>query len=140
MEYCNKKYPGLFYFGCTTNGTLLTKEKIDFLKKNNFSILLSIDGNEYTQNTNRPCRDHQLKSYTLLKENIPYILENFPNAVARATIDPNTVDQLYQNYIEFEKLGFSHCEFIENARGDWTEDKYKILEDEFSKIYTYRLN
>ena len=48
VEYCKNKYPGLFYFGCTTNGTLLTKDKIDFFKQNNFCILLSIDGNEYT--------------------------------------------------------------------------------------------
>ena len=140
VEYCNNTYPNLFYFGCTTNGTLLTKEKVDFFKKNNFCILLSIDGNEQTQITNRPCRDHKLNSYNLLKENIPYILENFPDTVARATIDPLTVDQLYQNYLEFEKLGFSYCEFIENARGNWTEKDYNILENEFSKIYTYRLN
>lgn len=41
--------------GMTTNGTLLNKEKISFLKEHNFSILLSADGNEYTQNFNRPC-------------------------------------------------------------------------------------
>lgn len=39
----------------TTNGTLLNKERIDFLKNNNVPILLSIDGAEETQNYNRPC-------------------------------------------------------------------------------------
>jgi len=44
VKYCNEKYPFAFHYGITTNGTLLNKERIDFLKENNFSILYSIDG------------------------------------------------------------------------------------------------
>jgi len=44
VEYCKLNYPNIFEFGMTTNGTLLDKEKIDFLKENNFNLLLSIDG------------------------------------------------------------------------------------------------
>jgi len=32
----------------TTNGTLLNEERINFLKENKFSLLLSIDGAEET--------------------------------------------------------------------------------------------
>jgi uncharacterized protein len=42
-----------FQYSITTNGSLLTKERIDFLAKNNFSVMLSMDGNEETQNYNR---------------------------------------------------------------------------------------
>ena len=43
------KYPQIKY-SITTNGSLLTEEKISFLAQNNFSVMLSMDGNELTQN------------------------------------------------------------------------------------------
>lgn len=42
-----EKYPDINY-SITTNGFVLNKEKIDFLSKYNFSIMLSMDGNELT--------------------------------------------------------------------------------------------
>jgi len=48
IEYIENKYPNIFYYGMTTNGTLLNEGRINFLKSKNFELLLSIDGNPTT--------------------------------------------------------------------------------------------
>lgn len=137
VEYCNLNYPNIFEFGMTTNGTLLNKEKIDFLKKNNFNLLLSIDGNKDTQNFNRPCRNKKYNSFDLIEKNIPYLLENFPNICFRSTLYPPTIKYLYENYLYAESLGFKNYEIIEDNRSSWSEDDYNILKDEILKIYSH---
>ena len=43
-----------FYYGMTTNGTLIDDDFINFVKENNFlHIAYSIDGDKETQNINR---------------------------------------------------------------------------------------
>ena len=63
-----EKYPNEKY-SITTNGYLLDKDKIDFMKEHNFSVMLSMDGNEATQNYNR-----KEGSFQKLDEMIPYLL------------------------------------------------------------------
>ena len=43
-----EKYPNEIDLGITTNGTLLNKEKIDFLYNHKINPLLSIDGAKET--------------------------------------------------------------------------------------------
>jgi len=44
VDYVKVKYTENAQYNMTTNGTLLDNEKIDFLVKNQFSLLISIDG------------------------------------------------------------------------------------------------
>ena len=111
VEYCHQYYPEIT-FGMTTNGTLLDKKKINFLKKNNFNLLLSIDGDKETQNYNRPCRNCNQSSFDLIEKNIPYLLKNFPNLCFRSTIYAPTVKNLYKNYLYAESLGFKNYDMI----------------------------
>jgi len=46
-----------WHVGLTTNGTLLSPKKIDYLDKNGFSMILSLDGDRETHNFNRPMED-----------------------------------------------------------------------------------
>ncbi len=141
VNYCNSKYPDIFKYGITTNGTLLNKEKIDFFKKNNFFILLSIDGNEETQNFNRPCKNNQ-RSFDLLTKNIPYLLEQFPQALFRSTIYAPTVNHLYENYLYIKSLGVRNYVAIPDIRHEelWTQERIEIFREQVGKIYTYQLN
>lgn len=139
VEYCNNKYPNSFVFGITTNGTLLNTEIIDFLYENNFDILLSIDGDQTTQDYNRPCKNCNQSSFDLIIKNIPYLLEKFPNICFRSTIYAPTVEHLFENYLYAEKLGFKNWEAIEDSRHEWTDDQIEILKNEIMKIYFYRL-
>ena len=138
-EYALKKYPKEITFGITTNGTLLNEDKIKFMSKHNFSLLLSIDGAPKTQNYNRPCHTSTLSSFDLVQQNIPYILHYFPNTTFRATIDEDTVENTFENYIFAQYMGFKNIFMIPNGRNLWSQDKLNILKNEFEKIYTYMI-
>ena len=115
--YAEEKYPNLVHFGITTNGTLLNKERIDFLKNHNFSILLSIDGDKETQNFNRPQRNGE-GSFDLVEKNIDYLLQNFPMTTFRATLYQPTIKYLYNNYLYAIEKGFKNIFICPNARED----------------------
>ncbi|MFA4929089.1 MAG: radical SAM protein [Patulibacter sp.] len=54
VQYLKTAYPELdFHFSVTTNGTLLTKEKEEFLKEHGFYISISIDGPKEEHDRNR---------------------------------------------------------------------------------------
>jgi uncharacterized protein len=78
--------------GITTNGTLLTKDRIDFLYEHQITPLLSMDGNKNTQDYNRPCKNCNKSSFEMVNKNIPYLLKKFPNTTFRMTIYEDTCD------------------------------------------------
>ena len=139
VEYVKNNFPeNSFRFGMTTNGTLLNKERIDFLKQNNFNLLLSIDGEKETQDFNRPCRNGQ-SSFDLLKNNITYLLEQFPELCFRSTGYPQTIHNMFNNYLYAESLGFKNWLTIIDQRSTWNEIQKENLSKEIRKIYFYRL-
>lgn len=141
VKYCNEKYPFAFHYGITTNGTLLNKERIDFLKENNFSILYSIDGPPEVQNYSRPCKDPNIKSFDLMAKNLPYLLKQFPYLPFRQTINIDTVDHLYDGYKYAEQLGFKHWIYVIDKihPQGWTDEKKEILRDQINHIYYHRI-
>ena len=134
--YAEEKYPNQITFDITTNGTLLNEERLKFLKSHNMHLLLSIDGDEKTQNYNRPCKNGA-PSFPLIEKNIPLILKYFPETTFRATINQDTCDSLFDSYIFAIKKGFKHIFFCPNARDTWTEENKQKLKKEVEKIFTY---
>lgn len=136
--YAEEKYPSLVHFGITTNGTLLNTERIDFFKKHNFSILLSIDGDKETQNFNRPQKNGN-GSFELIEKNIDYLLQNFPMTTFRATLYQPTIKYLYNNYLYAIEKGFRNIFICPNARENWTQEHIDELKNELHKIYLHRI-
>ena len=124
-------------FSMTTNGTLLTEERIEFLKANEVGLLLSIDGDRYTQNFNRPCINNKLSSFDLIDKNIPALLKSYPNITFRATIYSETADKTFENYIYAVKKGFANIYMIPDGRHKWTNQQMKNLIIEIEKIYDF---
>ena len=130
VEYIRKRY-GDFKVSVTTNGTLLDEDKLKFLKANAVDLLLSIDGDEETQDHNRPF--HNGKG-SFGKIDVDLILRYYPQVTMRATLDPDTVDKLYENYLWGEKKGFKNEALIINPFAAWQEEHYEILESEIRKV------
>ena len=120
----------------TTNGTLLNKERIDFLKKYNVPILLSIDGAEDTQNFNRPCINKEC-SFDKVVNNIGYILEAFPYTTFRGTIYAPTAKNTFENYMFAVLCGFKNIFLIPDSRRPWSEEQKEELREELNKIYSF---
>lgn len=141
MQYIEETYNlDDFDFGITTNGTLLNKERIDFLKKYNISPLLSIDGNAETQNYNRPYKNGIGNSFDAVIKNIPYLLENFPTVSFRSTVYKDTVKNLYDNFLFAENLGFKSYSCIPDVRSTiWDEEDFQELCGQLQKIIYHQI-
>ena len=125
-------------FDITTNGTLLTEERLKFLADHQVTILLSIDGIKEVQDKNRPCRNGQ-SSFDLIEPNIPFILQYLPNTTFRMTLHQDTCSHLFDSYLFAIKLGFQNIFFCPNAREKWTIENLQILKEEINKIYLFIL-
>lgn len=123
----------------TTNGTLLNKERINFLKDNSIFPLLSMDGDEKTQNYNRPCQKLKENSFDLIKNNIPILLEAFPNITFRATVYAPTIQETFNNYIFAVEQGFNNIFLAPDIRHKWTKKQIKIMEQELDKIFMFMI-
>lgn len=127
-----------FTFHITTNGTLLNEERIKFFKKYKVAILLSMDGDEYTQNYNRPCKNKNCSSFQMIKDNIPCLLEHFPYTTFRSTVHRDTISELYNNFLFAESMGFKNYTCIPDSRSrDWTEEDLANYQIELTKIVNH---
>lgn len=134
-EYIKPKYSKKFQitFSMTTNGQLLTKEKIDWFINNDGHFLLSIDGDSITQNYNRPRLDGK-DSFEPVNAIIDDLLAAQPNVTFRSTVIPETVEYLSANYLFARKRGFLNYFCTPNIREEWSQEKLTILENEMNTI------
>ena len=126
------KYKDIATFSITTNGVLLDEDKVDFFYKNNISILLSFDGVKQVQNSQRVGKN--IDSYSVVINNIPYLLLRIPDTTMRATLTKDSLPYLYDTVLLAEELGFKTISFVPNAYEDWTETEEIIYEQQLMKI------
>jgi sulfatase maturation enzyme AslB (radical SAM superfamily) len=96
VTWIRKEYKEPFSIGITTNGTLLGPSSLEFMKKNDMTLLLSIDGAKETQDYNRPFHSGK-GTFDNLENKLPLIIRAFPNTTFRSTVIPDTVEYLFDN-------------------------------------------
>lgn len=95
----------LIKYRITTNGTIMDQELLNLFKKNNFSVTVSIDGDEKTHNRNRPFADgngsfHNAINTILSLQNVGIV-----NVAVRMTIVHDNVLNLEDNIQKLWDLG-----------------------------------
>ena len=130
----SKKSKTVFYFGITTNGTLLDKKFIKYMKKNNFvSIGYSIDGLKDIHNLNRKTVDGN-NTFDVVYKNAKELLKVFKDAVSMSVITKNSLNNL-ANSVEFLiKTGFREINLLFDYSQNWQDDDLKEIENQFFKI------
>lgn len=118
VSYAKKR--GINNFSCTTNGLLLTEERIKWFKENSGQFLFSMDGDKYTQDLQRPYKNGK-GSFDDLQPIIPILLKYFPEVTFRATVTPKTIHLLADNYCYAGKMGFNSFFVTPNKREYWSE-------------------
>jgi uncharacterized protein len=108
-----------FSWGMTTNGTLLTKERLRYLAaRKDFKILFSCDGRAETQNAQRKtCNGSD--SFPLIENKMADLLYYFPDVTFRSTITPDYVNNIIDDYIFAREKGFKNYFFMPNCREPW---------------------
>ncbi|WP_311564296.1 radical SAM/SPASM domain-containing protein [Peptoniphilus duerdenii] len=133
IEYIRDTY-GDYQLDITTNGTLLNEERLKFFKKNDVGILLSIDGDRKTQDLLRIKHDG---SGSFDDIDVKAYLKYNPYGTFRSTLDPRNVKYMYENYLWAKDIGYKSCTMIINVFEEWTEEDYRELARNLSKIMTY---
>ncbi len=119
-----------FHFGLTTNAILL-KKHIDFLVQNDFSILISLDGN-FKHSQYRVFKNQQ-PAFDQIMENVLYVKNKYPDFFEKIRFnavlhDKNNVDEIYH----FFKSKFNKIPQISELHSSGVKDEMKT---EFFKTY-----
>jgi uncharacterized protein len=94
MEYATEKADGkIIGFNMTTNGSLLTEEKVDYFHKYPIKIMISLDGPQSVHDSNRKLAGTGIGSFDKIVANIKALRNKYPDFVKNqiqynAVIDP----------------------------------------------------
>lgn len=131
--YIEKTYPNRASIGITTNCILLDEEKLKFAKAHNIDVLFSIDGNKECQDINRPLMNGG-SSFDVIKDKLPLILQYYPDATFRMTVDNKTVHTMYDNVKFAIETGFKNTFGAINQFPNWTMEELEEYERQYYKI------
>lgn len=119
-----------FHYSITTNGTILTKTQLDFLKEHNFLITLTIDGPKDVHNKCRIFKDGS-GSFDIIKKNLLKLKAENCNVIPQTIIAPELSNNALEilKYVAYE-LGFSHISVGECFDSSKKEIRKKWLDSE----------
>ncbi|MCK4260743.1 MAG: radical SAM protein [Halanaerobiales bacterium] len=111
VDYINEKVKNKrILFNLTTNGTILDKELFEFLMKNKINPLISIDGDAFIQDTNRPFASGK-GSYDVIASNIKEMSKVFSHLKARITLTRENVPYFKKTVEHLWKMGFNDVSY-----------------------------
>ena len=123
-----------FYFGITTNGTLLDEEFIKYMKKNNFlNVAYSFDGTKETQNLNRVTLNGE-GTFDIVEKNALKLLKEYNDVIAMMVVTKNSIKNLSNNIEYLIKLGFENFNIQFNYLEDWQDEDLAVIEEQYSKV------
>jgi uncharacterized protein len=128
-----KEHGKRLHFSVTTNCTLVDDSIIDFFKQWNVGFHTSIDGIPAVQNYNRPSCDGKQSSEKVEKA-IPFILAYRPGTCARATILPENLDHMFENYLYFRSMGYTSIAMVPGETQLWDKVSFGKYEKALNKI------
>jgi uncharacterized protein len=131
-------------FGVTTNGTLLTKQNCELLKRNDIGVQLSLDGGKEGNNIHRQIMGGSQQglpnagAFDLvhIQNYFEYFGKGRPNC--RMTCTVHNVPYLSKSIEELHKLGFKSFSIIPDSDcGEWTPTALAQYESEMSLVFEY---
>lgn len=135
-EYIKERYTNEnIQLHLVTNGTLLNEKIIDYLAMNNFSVGLSIDGNEKVQNEQRPLRNG-MNLFLEATKHLDYLLKKVKSVHARGTYS-NYNNSLVEAYDALLNLGFREVSIPPDILSDNMNKKINLLDEELDNLYDY---
>lgn len=104
--YCEGRlFPKRAKFHVTTNGTLVTAKRADYLKRHNFSLIVSIDGPAHVHNSCRRFANGK-DSHDATMQGLNHLRDAGlgPRITLRATYTPETVKHIYESIVYLNQL------------------------------------
>ena len=138
IESVQDKHNKIFKLTLTTNGVLLTQDKIDYVNEHNMSLVLSLDGREEVHNAMRPTAGGT-NSYQSVAKNLVNAVKQRDGReyYVRGTYTHKNLD-FTKDVLAMSDLGFEHLsmEPVVGEDGDYVlrEEDLPILEKEYEKL------
>ncbi len=132
VDYIRNEYQKPFSLSMTTNMTLLTEERLKFMKDNGIVALYSIDGDADTMAVNRPFVGGK-SPFDTIDAITDKVVEYDPKAAARMTLYRPTIKNLYHDLLYVTGKGFGSVSLLPNLFDHWSDDDIA----EFNKQITY---
>lgn len=130
----SKKSKTTFYFGMTTNGTLLDEQFIEYIARNNFlNIAYSFDGSRETQNLNRVTLEGE-GTFDIVENNAKKLLKSHKNVVAMVVVTKNNINKLKDNIEYLIKVGFKKFNLLFDYLQDWQDEDLKVIKEQYSEV------
>jgi uncharacterized protein len=136
IKYGNRKGIDLgkrVVYEITTNGTLLSREIIDFGAANGLSYLLSLDGDKETHDQHRRLAGGG-GTYDQIVKWIPYLKERQKWLGVRVTPTPETVHKLASNIRHLRSLEINQFLIGMAAGQKWTKEALEIYRQQWEEI------
>ena len=118
-------------FAVNTNATLLDETIIEYLKRENFRIYLSLDGPENHHNI---CRKQVggAGSFKLIEPHIPQLLKL--DTVVLSVVTRENMHSLSEAVRWIQAQGFRNMTTAVDFDGKWTGEEFDVLASEYEKI------
>ncbi|MBC8358954.1 MAG: radical SAM protein [Candidatus Aminicenantes bacterium] len=124
VEYAqkvNEKLKRDLTFILTTNGIVLTKEKVDFFKKHKFLIECSIDGEIENQLKMRRARSG-IGYYSQLLDNLEYLFSSGVPHYSISVAVPQNATSVFNNFKHLVSLGFKRLQMNYSLGVFWSKN------------------
>jgi uncharacterized protein len=117
-------------FSIPTNTTLLTMEILNYVKRHNIGLSLSIDGTDKSQRFRKTLSGRS--SYGQVVRNLKLLEQagDIGRVSVRKTVTPENVSNLSRDLEFFLQLGFRSIAFSPVMESPWTEKAYGIFQSE----------
>ncbi len=119
-----------FSFSLLTNGTLLSKEFIQYSIKNKITISISIDGNKESHNALRKSNN----SYEKFNLKLLMLIKHLPDTMVFYTLNPKTIKYFAKSMNHLLKQNVRYISISFNYNSKWKTNDLEILKKELSKI------
>ncbi len=120
-------------FTITTNGTLLTREKLDFFRQENIGLCISIDGRAPVHDRNRRFKNGK-GTFNRVVANLRLAVENLNRVQVNAVYSSDTVADLADTVDLFINLGVPLIHLNPDILLPWDEASLPLMEKSFSQV------
>lgn len=136
-EEINKEYKRNIEWGGTTNGMLLTPEKVQWGLEHNCFFMMSIDGIKEVHDAHRKTKSGK-GSFDICIKNFKEAQKIFPRMRLRASITVDGVPHFFESIKYFvEELNVRDIMFSPVFEDEWTEEVFSKLEEQFQLVIEY---
>jgi len=116
-----------------TNGTLLTRELLDFINSRGIELSISLDGKKECNDFSRKFRNSEGSVFDAVTEKLP--AEKRAGATVGIVVRPDTAELLTDNIEALLELGFRNIGWTPDITAMWTEEDIFRLESAAADLY-----